>query len=75
MKLKHNWKSLGGGVFESMHGVRIHLGGLIKTSDKKYYSELRSDENKIILECYKICGGNRRRGLMLAAERIREGGE
>lgn len=73
MKLSQHWFSIGSGVYQSETGARIHIGGAILTSKGDYLSINRMDQNQEMLRCIRICGGNRRRGLMLAAEKIEDG--
>ncbi len=71
MKLAGVWKSLGSGVYESLNKTRIHINGLIGLKDgtKKFECDI-SDE---FYQCLKVCGFNRKRALMLAAELMERG--
>lgn len=71
MKLAGAWRSLGSGVYESLNKSRIHINGIvgIKGEDHKFEYEFQDEFYK----CLKICGGNRKRALMLAAELMERG--
>ena len=68
MKLRGKWKRLSGAVFESANGTRIHMLGLIQCQ-----KQINVESGKHIssfLRSMDICGGNRKRALMLIAENI-----
>lgn len=70
MKLAGAWKTLGSGVYESANKTRIHINGLIGLKDgtKKFECDI-----SVFYTYLKICGGNRKRALMLAAELMERG--
>lgn len=67
-KLDSNWKYVGSGTFENVHGDRVHLGGtLLKMRESKPFFV----DDYVFHKCCKVMG-SKRRGLMLYAEYYRE---
>jgi len=59
------WKRLANAVFEHDSGARIHLSGLVRMPDKKtFFSLSRSPECRDGWKHQRVCGNNRKRGLM-----------
>jgi len=68
MKLKGKWKRLSGAVHESANGTRIHMLGLI--SCQKLIDVESAPHLYAFFRFEDICGGNRKRALMLMAENL-----
>jgi hypothetical protein len=65
MKLP-NWHQIAGSVWLHSSGLRIHLGGLINVNGRQIWA--RSHPHSVEWDRWsRICGGNRKRGLMAMA--------
>lgn len=73
MKLSGKWLQIGGSVYESVNGYRIHVGGLlIRTPDHEMISGFDMENYQKLHRYTKLMGGNRKRALMAWAESIQE---
>lgn len=66
-----NWKQLSPCVYENKIGVRVHVGGVIAykgvaTSINDIYKKYHLNPDFFI----EMCGGNKKRGLMLLAKML-----
>lgn len=66
-KLKGEWKHLGGSVYESKNGDRIHLQGSIK---KKGQFRIAATHTGCFFRCMDLMGQNNKRALMLVCEKL-----
>lgn len=67
MKLKNNWKHVGGPVYEAVNGARVHVtGGLIRTEKGKTFHAQQTEFYKFMART----GGNRKRSMMFCAESV-----
>ena len=64
-KLKGEWKNVGGCVYESNNGDRIHIHCLIRKSGRMSHNVISTGN---YTECMKITGQNNKRSLMLVCE-------
>ena len=51
-------------VFEHVSGIRIHIHGMARLPTGEWIDGGRWPESKSLEHCIRICGGNRRRGVM-----------
>lgn len=70
MKLKGKWRHLGGSVYESSKGVRIHTFGFIQLTNLEVIDAACHLTRFSI--AIKLCGGNKKRSLMWLAEQLTE---
>ncbi len=68
MKLNGKWKKLSNSIYESSNGTRIHLMGVIRCQKTIFINE--THWFNLFYNYELICGGNRKRALMLMAENI-----
>jgi hypothetical protein len=67
MKLKYNWKPVGGHVYQALNGARIHVtGGLIRLPDGETFHAQRLQFYKFM----RMTGDNRKRSLMACVESL-----
>lgn len=59
------WSHLAGAVYEHRTGIRIHLGGVIRLSNKVVFMDHQISKRFWLYK--KITGGNRKRALMALA--------
>lgn len=57
------------GVWDHPSGTRLHLGGCLRLLDGVFIEPFRWPESMSADHCIRIMGGNRKRGLMLWAQR------
>lgn len=58
------WVHLGGAVYEHTTGVRVHVGGLMRTPTGDTVVGTLWPESRRMDRCIRMNGGNRRRGVM-----------
>ncbi len=68
MKLLGRWKFLGGSVWESAKGTRIHVGGGLIRCQKDIRATNNIAEMMEFFHYENLMGGNRKRALMAMAE-------
>lgn len=61
------WKHLGGAVYEHSSGARVHTGGLVRLPGPVFYELNTWPASWEMREMIRVCGGNRKRGLMAFA--------
>ena len=61
------WKKLSVCVYEHTSGVRVHTGGTIRKLDGTFISLGNIKQARQAEKFIRICGGNKKRGLMLMA--------
>ena len=61
------WKKLSVCVYEHTSGVRVHTGGTIRKLDGTFISLGNIKQARKAEKFIRICGGNKKRGLMLMA--------
>ena len=66
------WKRLGPAVWEHVSGTRIQVGGMVRLPSGRHVFESRWPENKGADRAIAICGGNRKRGMMVWALNLLE---
>jgi hypothetical protein len=66
------WTNLGPAVWEHTSGTRIHVGGYCRLADGRDFSECRWPESMDAARAIAVCGGNRKRGMMVWAMNLME---
>lgn len=66
------WKHAGGPCWDHVCGIRLHLSGLVRTQDGSIVSASRWPEPIYAGVFMRVCGGNRKRGLMVWALSVAE---
>lgn len=61
------WKKLNECVYEHTSGLRVHTGGTIRKLDGTFISLGNIKQARQAERFIRICGGNKKRGLMLMA--------
>lgn len=59
------WQHVGSSVYDHSSGLRIHVLGMCRLPDGKVIYGETWPESKSLDRCIRICGGNRRRGVMV----------
>lgn len=66
MKLA-GWKHTGGAVWDHTSGIRIHVQCLLLRPDGSVVRGTCCTESRNLDRAVRVCGGNRKRGVMLWA--------
>lgn len=61
------WKHIAGPVYEHTSGIRIHVFGMALLPSGVWINGRTWPEHKALDLCIRICGGTRRRGVMVWA--------
>lgn len=68
----NGWKRLAGAVYERSDGVRVHLMGLVRLSDKTIKTDGLPSNRLRINFLQKVNGGNRKRALLAWANELEQ---
>lgn len=65
----NGWRHLNGPVYERNDGLRLHLSGVCRTPSGEFITGMSFEEHANITRLIAINGGNRKRGLMVWANK------
>ena len=63
------WRHIAGPVYDHETGLRIHVAGIARLHDGTLLSGTMWPEVRLLNKCIRVCGGNRKRGVMVWALR------
>lgn len=66
------WTYMESAVYDHVSGIRIHISGVVQLLDGTILDGTQWPETKSLDHCIRVCGGSRRRGVMVWALKAAE---